>query len=245
LNVPPVIYPIFFQVNRKLRQINNGNKLSVGVLYIGFSHAACIFLNSQFVSKEEVGSVILPNVFMKSQSLSRSILDNTAVLYKLNNTEDDYMILCQYDVPPERANEWAKIVFDFINAKYVNIFDTISTLDFKRIIGNDTQPPLLRKIDTSLVKEKNDIQYLETPYIIESGSAAVISFCQIFKIPATLYLSLQDHRFIEVQTIEAFEKVLSNIKEFNQETIQQNRKQYTPPLEEISNTIKITDRIFI
>eukprot|EP01120_Amphizonella_sp_Union-15-10_P000540 TRINITY_DN10556_c0_g1_i2.p1 TRINITY_DN10556_c0_g1~~TRINITY_DN10556_c0_g1_i2.p1 ORF type:complete len:117 (-),score=10.66 TRINITY_DN10556_c0_g1_i2:39-389(-) len=86
----------------------------------------------------------------------------------------------------------------------------MSASEFKGQNFQRYSPPLLRKIVTDKVKTYDDsiCPYLETLNLVDKAPAAVITHCQIFGIPGEMYLSLEEPRGLEVETLVAFEPCL-------------------------------------
>jgi len=120
-----------------------------------------------------------------------------------------FLVICNYEIPPERSFDWTSALFQYIHPESVYVFDTV--LDSHYSVNNlDMKPPLLRKIETRIKKQHKqlDCAFLESPNLIEKGSAAVATYCELKGIPASIYVSLEDSRQLECATLRAFEPVL-------------------------------------
>uniref|UniRef100_A0A8C6H8Z5 Proteasome assembly chaperone 1 n=1 Tax=Mus spicilegus TaxID=10103 RepID=A0A8C6H8Z5_MUSSI len=70
--------------------------------------------------------------------------------------------------------------------------------------------PFLRALKTQTFKDAVCCPLLEQPNIVHDLSAAVLSYCQVWKIPAVLYLCYTDVMKLDRVTVEAFKPILSS-----------------------------------
>ncbi|KAF6121282.1 proteasome assembly chaperone 1 [Phyllostomus discolor] len=70
--------------------------------------------------------------------------------------------------------------------------------------------PFLRALKTQTLKEPPCCPLLEQPNIVHDLPAAVLSYCQVWKLPAVLYLCYTDVMKLDLVTMEAFKPVLSS-----------------------------------
>ncbi|EDL03698.1 Down syndrome critical region homolog 2 (human), isoform CRA_b [Mus musculus] len=68
----------------------------------------------------------------------------------------------------------------------------------------------LRALKTQTFKDALCCPLLEQPNIVHDLSAAVLSYCQVWKIPAVLYLCYTDVMKLDRVTVEAFKPLLSS-----------------------------------
>uniref|UniRef100_A0A8C2MYZ3 Proteasome assembly chaperone 1 n=1 Tax=Cricetulus griseus TaxID=10029 RepID=A0A8C2MYZ3_CRIGR len=70
--------------------------------------------------------------------------------------------------------------------------------------------PFLRALKTQKFKDPVCCPLLEQPNIVHDLPAAVLSYCQVWRIPAVLYLCYTDVMKLDLVTVEAFKPVLSS-----------------------------------
>uniref|UniRef100_A0A7N5K7G4 Proteasome assembly chaperone 1 n=1 Tax=Ailuropoda melanoleuca TaxID=9646 RepID=A0A7N5K7G4_AILME len=70
--------------------------------------------------------------------------------------------------------------------------------------------PFLKALKTQNFKEPPCCPLLEQPNIVHDLPAAVLSYCQVWKIPAVLYLCYTDVMKLDLITVEAFKPILSS-----------------------------------
>jgi len=122
------------------------------------------------------------------------------------------LVISQYDVPAHRANAWKNAIFDNIKSDRVIVFDSLYDNKFQVDYRTIVSPPLLRKIDTHLAKALNEkavCDKLETPNFVEGPAAALLTHCQLYNIPATLYLTLLDVYKLQIESLKVLEKALA------------------------------------
>jgi len=187
---------------------------NASVLLIGISTGA-YFLHCSFPNKRAVGSLVLPEISMKNNTLEPSINDRTCILYEVENNPHILLVLCQYEVQPERSYIWTSTLFNSIKTpQKVYIFDKILDVDLSISTDEAVNPPLLRKLETSKQREEN-IQicpFLPLPNIVEKLAAAILTHCEIHGLCGSLFVSLQERSTLGEETFVAFEPVLSFLK---------------------------------
>ncbi|XP_006886778.1 PREDICTED: proteasome assembly chaperone 1-like isoform X3 [Elephantulus edwardii] len=70
--------------------------------------------------------------------------------------------------------------------------------------------PFLRALKTQNFKDPTCCSLLEQPNIVHDLPAAVLSYCQVWQIPAILYLCYTDVMKLDPITVEAFKPLLSS-----------------------------------
>ncbi|XP_012882830.1 PREDICTED: proteasome assembly chaperone 1 isoform X2 [Dipodomys ordii] len=84
--------------------------------------------------------------------------------------------------------------------------------DYKTSESTGSLPtPFLRALKTQHFKDSACCSLLEQPNIAHGLPAAVLSYCQVWKIPAVLYLCYTDVMKPDIVTIEAFKPILSSM----------------------------------
>lgn len=77
----------------------------------------------------------------------------------------------------------------------------------------ELEPPLLKRIENSFQSKSsspNFCSFLETPNLIDKGPAALISFCEYKCIPASLFITLEPAQVTPLESLAAFEPVISH-----------------------------------
>eukprot|EP01126_Amoeba_proteus_P005494 TRINITY_DN11851_c0_g1_i1.p1 TRINITY_DN11851_c0_g1~~TRINITY_DN11851_c0_g1_i1.p1 ORF type:complete len:132 (+),score=12.47 TRINITY_DN11851_c0_g1_i1:390-785(+) len=103
-----------------------------------------------------------------------------------------------------------------IKPERVHVLYTISELSLMKGMEeyDDLVLPCTRILRTSFAKEvplPEDCPFLESPVIVEGLPAAILTHCQLYKIPAVCYLSVENHTLLHEETLIGFEHVLSQI----------------------------------
>ncbi|KFQ27813.1 Proteasome assembly chaperone 1, partial [Mesitornis unicolor] len=93
----------------------------------------------------------------------------------------------------------------------VTILSTCPVADYKTQESTLTLPsPFLKALKTKEFKEPVCCPLLEQPNIVRDLPAAVLSYCQVWQIPAVLYQCYTDGIKLDTVTIEAFKPLLSS-----------------------------------
>uniref|UniRef100_A0A8C0WS62 Proteasome assembly chaperone 1 n=1 Tax=Castor canadensis TaxID=51338 RepID=A0A8C0WS62_CASCN len=83
--------------------------------------------------------------------------------------------------------------------------------DYKTSESTGSLPsPFLRALKTQNFQDPACCSLLEQPNIVHDLPAAVLSYCQVWKIPAILYLCYTDMMKLDLITVEAFKPILSS-----------------------------------
>uniref|UniRef100_A0A7S0WTZ7 Proteasome assembly chaperone 1 n=1 Tax=Pyramimonas obovata TaxID=1411642 RepID=A0A7S0WTZ7_9CHLO len=95
-------------------------KLRPKVLIIGTSQTACLLIHHMIPGKTVAGSVVLPEISMRNNTvLGASLKDKSCFMYTMNDSADVLVIACQYPVPGERAQAWTKAVLGAVSAERI------------------------------------------------------------------------------------------------------------------------------
>ncbi|KAJ7427551.1 Proteasome assembly chaperone 1 [Willisornis vidua] len=93
----------------------------------------------------------------------------------------------------------------------VTILSTCPVADYKTQESTLTlASPFLRALKTKDFQEQLCCPLLEQPNIVRDLPAAVLSYCQVWQVPAVLYLCYSDVIKLDTVTIEAFKPLLSS-----------------------------------
>ncbi|XP_053759047.1 proteasome assembly chaperone 1 isoform X2 [Panthera pardus] len=101
--------------------------------------------------------------------------------------------------------------------------------------------PFLKALKTENFKEPPCCSLLEQPNIVHDLPAAVLSYCQVWKIPAILYLCYTDVTKLDLITVGAFKPVLSSR---SLKGLVKNIPQSTEILKKLMTTNEIQSNIY-
>uniref|UniRef100_A0A8C7BEE8 Proteasome assembly chaperone 1 n=1 Tax=Neovison vison TaxID=452646 RepID=A0A8C7BEE8_NEOVI len=101
--------------------------------------------------------------------------------------------------------------------------------------------PFLKALKTQNFKELPCCSLLEQPNIVHDLPAAVLSYCQVWRIPAVLYLCYTDVMKLDLITVEAFKPVLSSR---SLKGLVKNIPQSTEILKKLMTTNEIQSNIY-
>ncbi|RHZ77402.1 hypothetical protein Glove_180g125 [Diversispora epigaea] len=212
------------------KKISIENKLKFDILLIGVYGGGNIFLDLIVNNKKIViGSILLPEIKLTQNTLDQEIYPNQGCfIYHLESDPNIAIIPCNYNINDDRCFLWVKALFDQIKAERVYIFDTFKISSYlTNVKHKEFYPPLYRLLKTSVAPKLDDsIQLYESPNLMFNLSAALLSHCEIRRIPAYLILSLQDTFYgkneTTVQTLKGFQECLKILKLNNNENLQFN-----------------------
>jgi len=214
-------------------------KYNAKVLLVGIHAAATCFLHCSFPKRTIIGSLILPEISMKNNTLEPSVNDNTCTIYKLDNDPSVVLVLCQYEVSAERSYAWANCLFQNLNPERVYALDRILDSHYDSTNPHVSRtPPMLRSLETTTYKNQSHKQfcpYLEAPNLVDKAAAALMTHCELRNVPATLILSLEDSRFLELETLKAFEPIFLTLGLLQLQSPEQQHNLYKKTVQSLSS----------
>ncbi|CAN8197011.1 unnamed protein product [Coccothraustes coccothraustes] len=184
---------------------------------VAIGRNAAAFLSSFILDSvcwEVVGVVKLWNEWCKTSSTTNVLpTDSFCLFYRL--ISDPTVLLCQCScyVAEDQQFQWLEKVFGSMQKKglQVTILSTCPVADYKTQESTLTLvSPFLKALKTKEFQEQVCCPLLEQPNIVRDLPAAVLSYCQVWGIPAVLYLCYSDVIKLDTVTIEAFRPLLSS-----------------------------------
>jgi len=166
------------------------------------------YIHHSNITKQVVATLQLPEILPKGALTG--LHDNNCEIQLLSSDPNILYMLCQYNIPDDRAYIWTATLFNHILPQEVIVLDALPeplyrTRDIPTLM-------LLKKLETDANKGSNEllnsIGYLEAPNIIDKTPAAILTYCQLRYKKACLILSLQINQRVEFETIAAYERLL-------------------------------------
>jgi len=212
--------------------------LETRLVLIGLHGVGAIFLQCNFPKRIPIGTLVLSEISMKNNILQSSRDHNAnCTLYTLEEDSSIVLVICGSPISAERAFEWNSCLFQHLRPQRVLVFDSL--LDSKFIPSDNAffEPPLIRQLTTSIQRKHQEKQevcpYLEAPNFVDKVPAAILQHCELRKIDAALFLSLEDSRKLEVVTLTALDLILTFFDIHNQST---QKDKYSEAIEHIQKT---------
>ncbi|KAJ6665057.1 hypothetical protein lerEdw1_005288 [Lerista edwardsae] len=184
---------------------------------LGIGHNAVAFLTSFVLNSgswEVVGLAKLWNERCRTSRTTNVLpTESFCLFYRL--ISDPTVLLCQCScfVAEDQQFQWLEKVFGCLQKTdlQVLVLSTCSISDYKTPESTLTLPsPFLKALKTKEFKDKVCCSLLEQPNIVRDLPAAVLSYCQVWQIPAVLYQCYTDVIKLDTVTIEAFRPVLAS-----------------------------------
>nr|XP_017517498.2 proteasome assembly chaperone 1 isoform X2 [Manis javanica] len=161
---------------------------------------------------EEVGCAKLWNEWCRTtDTVHLSPTEAFCVFYHLKSNPLVFLCQCSCYVAEDQQYQWLEKVFGSCPRKNMQI--TILTCrhvtDYKTSEPTSSlHSPFLKALKTQNFKEPPCCSLLEQPNIVHNLPAAVLSYCQVWQIPAILYLCYTDVMKLDPLTVEAFKPIL-------------------------------------
>uniref|UniRef100_A0A8C2MZJ7 Proteasome assembly chaperone 1 n=1 Tax=Cricetulus griseus TaxID=10029 RepID=A0A8C2MZJ7_CRIGR len=207
-------------------------KQSCSEFIIAVGSNAAAFLSSFVMNSgvwKEVGCAKLWNEWCRTaDTVHLSPTDAFCVFYQLKSNPSVFLCQCSCYIAEDQQFQWLEKVFGSHPRK--NMLVTILTCrhvtEYKTSESTCSLPsPFLRALKTQKFKDPVCCPLLEQPNIVHDLPAAVLSYCQVWRIPAVLYLCYTDVMKLDLVTVEAFKPVLSSS---SLECLVKVRWQYSP-----------------
>ncbi|XP_043847131.1 proteasome assembly chaperone 1 isoform X2 [Dromiciops gliroides] len=163
---------------------------------------------------EEIGSTKLWNEWCRTTDTTNlSPTDAFCVFYRLKSDPTVFLCQCSCYVAEDQQYQWLEKVFG--SSPKTNLQITILTsrhvTDYKTPESSSNLPsPFLKALKTQTFQDAACCTLLEQPNIVHDLPAAVLSYCQVWRIPAILYLCYTDVMKLDLVTVEAFKPILSS-----------------------------------
>ncbi|XP_037687474.1 proteasome assembly chaperone 1 isoform X3 [Choloepus didactylus] len=194
---------------------------------------------------EEVGCAKLWNEWCRTtDTLHLSPTDAFCVFYHLKLNPSVLLCQCSCYIAEDQQYQWLEKVFGSCTRKNMQI--TILTCrhvtDYKTPESTcSLSSPFLKALKTENFKDTVCCSLLEQPNIVHDLPAAVLSYCQVWKIPAILYLCYTDVMKLDPITVEAFKPILSSR---SLKGLVKNIPQSTELLKKLTTTNEIQSNIY-
>ncbi|XP_044522846.1 proteasome assembly chaperone 1 isoform X3 [Gracilinanus agilis] len=192
-----------------------GPRITTRIKKSGESWKKRAFLSSFVMNSgtwEEVGSTKLWNEWCRTTDTTNlSPTDAFCVFYRLKS--DPTVLLCQCScyVAEDQQYQWLEKVFGSSPKRnlQITILTSRHVTDYKTPESCCNLPsPFLKALKTQSFQDAAYCTLLEQPNIVHDLPAAVLSYCQVWKIPAILYLCYTDIMKLDLVTVEAFKPIL-------------------------------------
>ncbi|OWK06210.1 PSMG1, partial [Cervus elaphus hippelaphus] len=184
---------------------------------IAVGNNAVAFLSSFVMNSgawEEVGCAKLWNEWCRTTDTAHlSPAEAFCVFYHLKSNPSVMLCQCSCYVAEDQQYQWLEKVFGSCPRKnmQVTVLTCRHVTDYKTSESTSSlHTPFLKALKTQNFKEPPSCSLLEQPNIVHDLPAAVLSYCQVWRIPAVLYLCYTDVMKLDLITVEAFKPVLSS-----------------------------------
>ncbi|ELW67900.1 Proteasome assembly chaperone 1 [Tupaia chinensis] len=184
---------------------------------IAIGNNAVAFLSSFVMNSgvwEEVGRAKLWNEWCRTTDTAHlSPTEAFCVFYHLKSNPSVLLCQCSCYVAEDQQYQWLEKVFGSCPKKnmQVTVLTCRHVTDYKTSESTGSLPsPFLKALKTQNFKDPTCCSLLEQPNIVHDLPAAVLSYCQVWKIPAVLYLCYTDVMKLDLITVEAFTSILSS-----------------------------------
>eukprot|EP00106_Octopus_bimaculoides_P006883 XP_014774325.1 PREDICTED: proteasome assembly chaperone 1-like [Octopus bimaculoides] len=183
------------------------NKLPCSLLIISVGQVASGFCQAYLLKESTKPAGWLST----SLTTDDPTLDHNAEVHLCG--KDSVFIQCTKEISPEQSFCWVHQVFDSLqmNSTEVFVLTSAPASDFQTEASlSQLTVPFLRTLRSSSTccLQRPPCPYLEQPNLISSLSAQILTYCQIFRILAQLFVCYCESIHIDSTTIKAFSPLL-------------------------------------
>ena len=187
---------------------SEGETVSCKLLVLAFDRIPTTFIEAHFINNKSqiVGVVSSANVKERcpvSNSLRQTARsDKTCFIHSTHGSNEVLFLQCKVDVSVDSCHNWANEVLSCFKAEKVLLLSTLPSSVCS--LDDDIDSDRIFALKTDSWKRSINCQFLSPPNIVSNLPAAVLTHCQIFNIPALLYIgvtttdSTQDSSVIEI-----------------------------------------------
>jgi len=133
----------------------------------------------------------------------------TCLLYQM-----DQIIICQCktQVPPEDAHKWVEYILSAVQVKSVMVLSSQTKTSYHGDVeAKNSDEDVVRHVGSSWMTENTTIvPRLEHGTVISDIPAAIMSYCEMFAVPAVLYVTFTESHFVDVFTLKTLQVVLGD-----------------------------------
>ncbi|KAM8976385.1 proteasome assembly chaperone 1 isoform 2-T2 [Pelodytes ibericus] len=172
------------------------------------------FVSSYILSSgswELAGSIRCRDIGSQNDSPTAS---SSCTFYR--STMDEVLLcLCNCYVAEDQLFQWCGKVFGCLQKTklQVTVLSACPVSDYKTTESTHNLPvPFLKALKTKLYTERTLCSPMEQPNIADSLPAAVLTYCQVWEIPAVLYQCYTDITRLDSITVKAFSSLLPSLK---------------------------------
>jgi len=183
------------------------------VLAVGLAATAFVdmFVDIPAQAVAEVNDNNTTTATERSESRSTSSTKKQrCLLYRINNGT----ILCQCTstVPPEHTHAWVKLLVNEVSPKNIIVLASQTKTSFHGDVdAKHSDADVMRCLRTTTptpTTTTTSIAKLEHGTVVSGLAAAVVSYCEVMGVDATLYMSFTESHFVDVFTLKNFQVVL-------------------------------------
>ncbi|XP_031553110.1 proteasome assembly chaperone 1-like [Actinia tenebrosa] len=197
------------------------NVVKCSTLVLGFDKVASTFLEAHFLcgsNSEIIGAVSRKDNEKDFSSVVKSTnVEKVSFLYRLKKNDDVIFCKCPSHVEENVAFLWSRKVFDNVRPSKVIILSSAPACEYSTSDPSNLKSDFVKMLHTTAwnkSNEKTDIGFVETPNTIRGVAAAVLNHCQVYNVPAALYVCYAASLHLEAQSVETFSILLTS-KEFS------------------------------
>lgn len=145
--------------------------------------------------------------------------DNVCILYRSSKLKQTCVCFCPFNIPEYSTLTWCETLINgFTNKINVTILSSAHISEYKSDSANsEITLPCIRKLSNSSVKSVKEcsstrkVATLPQPNFVSGPAAQMLTYCQVKKIPATLYQMYIETQFMDNIALSSYKKLLETI----------------------------------
>ncbi|XP_032242471.2 proteasome assembly chaperone 1 isoform X2 [Nematostella vectensis] len=201
------------------KDVGKTEPIECSVLVLGVGEVASTFLEVHFLcgNNSSVAAVISDKKTEKNFEYLVKNLRNkrSSLLHQLTRNND--VMVCQISshVEQDKVFYWTQKIFSHIRPAKVVILTSSPASEYNSDDPSEIKTDFVKMMKTNAWSNScagPDITYIQTPNTVKGLAASVLTHCQIYKLPAALFMCYTESMHVDAQAVEAF-RVLFGVKD--------------------------------
>ncbi|KAK0044571.1 proteasome assembly chaperone 1 [Biomphalaria pfeifferi] len=188
-------------------------KLSCSKFLLAYGIEANAFADIYLIKQssfEQIGSIFTSSDAVdEATGFKDSRRNKTCSIFRDSNDSSALVCMCKRDVLPEESHTWTKLILDNIDLSHavITVLTSFSTGNYSsEIPQSQLKTPFLRCLKTTEYTAAAVCPALEQPNMLTGFPAMLMTFFQVQKYKAIIFVCYKENRFIEVANVKSFLK---------------------------------------
>ncbi|RUS90693.1 hypothetical protein EGW08_001497 [Elysia chlorotica] len=183
------------------------------VIAIGLEANAFTEIYVKQFNYERVGGIFTSLGDEDQLTLSNaSPTDKTCYIWRCHSNPSILVCQCNRHVSAEQSFQWAQLLVDNIDLStaYIAVLTASDTGGYcSEVPSSDLDTPFLRALKTEKFMASPVCKILEQPNMLTGLAAQLMSFFQVLRYKAVIYVCFKENKYVDILDVKAFMPVLN------------------------------------